>query len=131
MADRGVDAVCNVLCFPLESTLLGDGTATARASLVDAINARLRDSAVRVFSVFRTTRGYNAKQFCALRTYEMLVPAPALRRPQAAAAAAARADYAVSQMLLCETEDVYQMMVKFLPTKVSVACSISLFSYLF
>ncbi len=61
--DRNVDALCNVLSVPLECALLGDGTPQDLAALVASLNKAL-PSDIRVFQVFRTSKGFNAKQFC-------------------------------------------------------------------
>jgi len=61
--DRNVDALCNVLSVPLETALLGDGSPQDLAALLRSLNAAL-PSDVRVFQVFRTSKGFNAKQFC-------------------------------------------------------------------
>lgn len=62
--DRNVDALCNVLSVPLECALLGDGSPQHIAVLVASLNDAL-PSDIRVFHVFRTAKGFNAKQFCA------------------------------------------------------------------
>ena len=77
--DRGVDALCNVLSVPLESALLGDGSAGDVSQFLSDLNAALPGD-VRVFQVFRTAKGFNAKQFCEYRQYEMLVPLAALQQ---------------------------------------------------
>jgi hypothetical protein len=48
---------------PLETALLGDGSPQDLAALLRSLNAAL-PSDVRVFQVFRTSKGFNAKQFC-------------------------------------------------------------------
>eukprot|EP01052_Picozoa_sp_SAG31_P013230 SAG31_NODE_792_length_12047_cov_14.428607_3_plen_592_part_00 len=81
--DKRVDALCNVMTVPLELSLLGDGSAAALKGLVAAINAKLPPD-IRLFQVFRTAAGFNAKQYCEYRQYEMLIPCRALLPPLAA-----------------------------------------------
>ena len=55
--DRGVDAICNVLSLPLETALLGDGSAEHAAEFLRALNEGLPGE-IRVFQVFRTAKGF-------------------------------------------------------------------------
>lgn len=72
--DRSVDALCNVMAFPLEKALLARHTIE---ELVERINEEL-PADIRVSTLFETSWGFNAKQFCEFRQYEMLVPVSAL-----------------------------------------------------